>query len=424
MIQNLFIRPIILFLLLLMGIATVKGETEEFPNTLQATGTLKLDTVTLHYKLNLHLTAPEQNSYGELHVYVGEGQQPVQTYYVTKVQNGWPEGKKLTFQVPDDLYSKKVRYSRVGTLEYNSYRNDLRVTLDYAMYPGKFDTYLSPLNPNVSLQATIYPEDQRLPVEITWPSQPDPEQWKKEVEAANDTSGFWQHQIPIMEDVSVTPLNILWIVIRGLIFLLLIIYFIVMLPKAKACGQIAPLAIIISIILFVNINGIYPMLPLIPGFLIGYPLLYKWEYPGSFHKVLRVIMYPSIALTFIFSVIVYSTLGTRGMGHITTWIATDVIFWYLFSIHLGKSCCRRCGKYGRHEMVGKEFVKRLVKASSIHLDKFDHTEVKTTEIIHWFKRTYGVRLRITDIYNVYYKCRKCNQIFLNREEKMTVKDVY
>lgn len=90
MIQNLFIRPIILFLLLLMGIATVKGETEEFPNTLQATGTLKLDTVTLHYKLNLHLTAPEQNSYGELHVYVGEGQQPVQTYYVTKVQNGWP----------------------------------------------------------------------------------------------------------------------------------------------------------------------------------------------------------------------------------------------------------------------------------------------------------------------------------------------
>lgn len=75
-------------------------------------------------------------------------------------------------------------------------------------------------------------------------------------------------------------------------------------------------------------------------------------------------------------------------------------------------------------MVGKEFVKRLVKASSIHLDKFDHTEVKTTEIIHWFKRTYGVRLRITDIYNVYYKCRKCNQIFLNREEKMTVKDVY
>lgn len=238
-----------------------------------------------------------------------------------------------------------------------------------------------------------------------------------EAVARGEEVSRWEIMWAVLKDTEIPAKSVVLFVVKSILWLAVLLFFILMLPKAKKARQVPALGVAAVCFLLVSFDNYYPFLPALPGFLLAYPRLYSRVSPYSFLRTERLFTWCTIGMTVLLSVVCYQIWGREVIGEIIGWAVASAVAWYFFSWHLGKSCCRKCGAYGRHPKLTEELVKREVVLKRIHKDNYHHTEVKPDEIIDWYKRKYGVQVDIWETYDVYYECMFCGKIFKNQEDK-------
>lgn len=395
------------------------------PYPFNATGemTWKTDSMTLLYRLDLNGHRPQDKVVGHLKVFdVRDTLQPLVDFSLKQLADPGEDEMQIAFMIPGEP-GKAAAFFRKAQLVYDPWNEVFLFHPAYRSTPKEWDAYLAFPVDHFRLAAHL-----RSTSESELAAMQASAQEKAAAKAAEDQpsekgayagDGTWKGNLRARDQLyKSSGFHIFWWCLLGI----WAVYLVWLFPKARKAGQIIPLLLAAFCFLMVNFDGLYPFWAVMPGFMIAYPRLYSRVYPYSYVKVMRLFTWISVGVLVLLWGIFYQVWGWSSIRELVNWLLAGVLTWYLLTGHLGKSCCRKCGAYGRHQKLSEELVKREVRRSRIHSDTYDHTEVRSDEIVDWYKRKYGVRVEIIETFNVFYECRNCGQIFKNKEEKFKSKE--
>lgn len=391
-----------------------------------ATGELrrKTDSMTLVYKLDLHGHRPaEGNIVGQLKIFNEQDlQHPLADLSIKQLSKPDPDSDEMqvAFMIPNTP-GKAALFFRRARLVYDKWNDKFCFHPAYKSNPEALDAYLTFPVDGFRLDAHLRPVSDDELVEMR--NEADSIAAAASAKAVQiDTTGYkkylgdgtWRGNLRARDQLyKSSGFRTFW---WGLV-VIWAAFLVWMLPKAIKAGQVVPLLLAAFCCLMVNFYGRYPFWVVMPAFMISYPMLYYRVHPYSYVKVIRWFKWCSVGTLVLLWMLYYNTWGWSSIRELFGWLVAGALSWYCFIGHLGKSCCRNCGAYGRHKKLSEKLVRREVRRSRIHDDNFDHTEVRSDEIINWYNRKYGVRVDVVETFNVFYECRSCGHIFKNEELK-------
>ena len=387
-----------------------------------ATGELtrKPDSVTLLYRLDLQAHRPQEGIIGHLKVFdARNASQPLVDFSLKQLADLGEDEMQVAFLIPGPP-GKAASFFRKAQLVYDPANQVFLFHPVYRSTPGKLDEYLAFPVDRFRLEAHLRTTSERE-LEALQTSPETEQNSHAQVDTAEVSGwqqyvgdGTWRGTLRARDQLYKTTgfKSFVW----GLV-VIWVLFLVWMFPRIRKSGQFIPILVVTFCFLCVNFDGIYPFWIALPGFMITYPRLYTKAAPYSYGKVLRLLAWCMAGTFVILWAIFYQIWGWTAIREGVGWVLAGVAFWYFWALHLDRSCCRICGEYGRHRKLSEKLVMREVQRSRIHHDTFDHTEVRSDEIIDWYKRKYGVRIDIVETFNVFYECRFCGHIFKNKERR-------
>ncbi len=417
-------------ILCLLGVTLrAAPSTESYPYN--ATGELlwKTDSMTLTYRLELHGHRPaEGDIVGQMQVF-GERnpRQPLADFSIKRLSD--PDmGKdemQVAFMIPGPP-GEAASFFRRARLVYDQANGMFRFYPVYRSTPKPLDAYLEFPVDMFSLKANLRPVSDEDLAGLQAAADSAVAASTPQVEP-RDTAGFgaylgdgtWHGNLRARDKMykSAGFQTFWWVLV-----VIWVAFLAWMLPKAWKARRVLFLLLAAFCCLMVNFDGIYPFWVVMPGFMIAYPKLYSRVYSYSFLKVVRLFTWCGLGMLVILWVVFYHLWGWNSIRELVYWVVAGALAWVALVSHLRRSCCRQCGAYGRHRKLSEKLVKREVIRSRIHDDTYDHTEVRSDEIIDWYKRKYGVRIEIVETFDVFYECRSCGQIFKNQIDRFKSKE--
>ena len=413
------------------------ASSDPYPFNATAEMVRKTDSLTLIYRLDLYGHRPEEKIIGHMKVFdERDTLRPLVDFSVKELSAQGEDEKQIAFLIPG-APGEGASFFRQAKLVYDKWNHEFRFTPAYRSTPAELDAYVGISASQFRLKAHLrptsaeeLPSDQRVEkkgqstvaaaknaangIAADSVGQSEKADWRKYL-----GDGTWKGNLRARDQLyKSTGFR----VVIGVVAAIFLLFFIWMFPKARKSQQIVPLLIALFCFTMVNFDGFYPFWVVLPGFLVAYPRLYSQVYPLSFVKVLRLFVLCSVGVFVVLSLIFYQIWGWSSIREMVGWAFAGILFWYFLSLHLGRSCCRMCGAYGHHKKLSEKLVKREVRTTRLHKDTFDRTEVRSDEIIDWYRRKYGVRIDITETFNVYYECLSCGHIFKNQENKYKSKE--
>lgn len=413
------------------------SEAEPYPYNATGEMVRRTDSAELIYRFDLHFHRPVKEVVGSLAVFdARDTLEPLVVFGIKQLADLGAEEKQIAFVLP--AAKDRRPFSRKATLSYNKWDRVFSIAPVYRPHPGKMDDYL-----DISAFQFRFKADLRT-VEAEWVQNGAAEEAAAgadgstqavdssvyydalaggmpaslaEAVARGEEVSRWEIMWAVLKDTEIPAKSVVLFVVKSVLWLAVLFFFILMLPKARKARQVPALGGAAVCFLCVSFDNFYPFLPALPGFLLAYPRLYSQAYPYAYLRTKRLFTWCTVGMTVLLSVVCYQLWGREAIGEIVGWVIASAVAWYGFSWHLGKSCCRCCGAYGRHKKLSEELIKRDIKLTRIHDDAFSHTEVTPDEVIDWYERRYGMRVDIWETYDVYYECMFCGKIFKNQEDK-------
>lgn len=427
-----YTRVLIIAIIGFFCMPSLSAETDNTPQEypFNATGEMirRTDSMTLLYKMELHGHKPANNIIGHMKVFDNRDTlKPLASFEIKSLSDRGEDEKQIAFMIQGPE-GKAASFFRKCRLVYDKWNNRFELYPEYRSHLTDLDKYIEIPASQFRLAATIRPTDTASLEAINQKVATQSTQTKTETsdDITNDSTltvntankylgdGTWKGNLRARNNLyKSSGFNIF----RWMIVAIFTIFLVFMLPKAYKAKQTPPLILALFCFLMVNFYGFYPFWVVMPAFMIAYPRLYSKVYPLSFVKTFRIFTIILIVTFFLFSMTFYQIWGWSSIREMFGWAVAGALSWYFLSLHIGKSCCRVCGAYGNHKKLSEKLVRREVRRSRIHDDKFDHTEVRSDEIIDWYKRRYGVQIDIVETFDVYYECLNCHNIFKNKEEK-------